>query len=184
MNSIMDVIKKRISIRAYQDRTLDKDIIDSLLEAAKEAPSARNLQQLEYKVITNRSLSKKMSDSILNVLKKDMAASPPPPGTDSLPVRPDYFYNAPLVVVIIGPKANPWIDSDAALAAQNIMLYATSINLGTCFIGMSRLIDKDPAMLQELHIPGDYRIAAAVVCGYPAEQPVPKEKFLKAEYFT
>ena len=58
-----------------------------------------------------------------------------------MPARPSFFYNAPLLLLITGPKENPWSDSDAALAVQNVMLFATSIGLGTCFIGMARLIE-------------------------------------------
>ncbi len=182
MDSIMDTIKKRISIRAYQDRALEKNTIDSLLEAAREAPSARNLQQLEYKVITSKALSQKMSDTVEAEVKKEIASMPP--GSPAAPVKPHYFYNAPLVIIITGPVDNIWTATDAALAAQNIMLYAASINLGTCFIGMSRLLEKNPAMLQELHIGNGRKIAACVGCGYPDEQPAPKKKNLSAEYFT
>ena len=184
MDSIMDIIKKRMSIRAYSDQTLSDDTINSILEAARCAPSARNLQQLEYKVITNKALIRKISDTIRTVLKSNMASVPPRPGDPPpLPLRPDNYYNAPLLIIITGPRENSWIENDAGIAAQNIMLYATSINLGSCFIGMTRLIEKDPEMLRELHITEDKKIAGAVVCGYSKEKPTVKEKHLKAEFF-
>jgi nitroreductase len=176
MVQIMEVIKKRISIRAYKDKSLPDDVINSILEAAKNAPSARNLQQLEYKVITNKDLIKRTSDVIAATLKQDGR-------TMQFPDRPNFFYAAPLLIIITGPEDNQWIYSDAGLAAQNIMLYATSVNLGSCFIGMTRFIEKDEKMLKELHISEGMRIAAAVVCGYSNEKPLPKEKSLKAEYF-
>jgi nitroreductase len=177
MAEIMDIIKKRISIRAYKDKPLPAETVKALLEAARLAPSARNLQQLEYKVITNKELINKMSDSISKVMEKQMPKMPNMPG------RINFFYGAPLLVLITGPGENHWINSDAALAAQNIMLYATSINLGSCFIGMAKIIEQDKALLAELHITADQIIAAAVVCGYPDEKPAVKEKNLKAEYF-
>jgi nitroreductase len=173
MEQIMDIIKKRISIRAYKDRALPQETINSILEAAKYAPTARNMQELEYKVITNKDLIKQASDSITAVVKRDFPA---------MPARPNFFYNAPLLILITGPADNAWIFSDAGLAAQNIMLYAASINLGTCFIGMSQMIEKDKAMLQKLHIGDNRRIAAAIVCGYPDEKPAPKEKKMNAEF--
>ncbi|HSW57515.1 MAG TPA: nitroreductase family protein [Dehalococcoidales bacterium] len=184
MNSVMDAIKKRISIRAYQEKPLPEDVITSLLEAARYAPTARNAQQLEYKVITSQALSKKLSDRIMAALHKEIAAMPVPPTMPPPPPRPHIFYFAPLVIIIAGPKDNLWIDSDAALGVQNIMLYAASIGLGSCFIGMARLLEKDSEMLGELRIKDDQRIAACVVVGYPDEKPAPKEKKLKAEYFT
>jgi len=174
MEQIMDIMKKRMSIRAYKDKALPQETIDSILEAAKLAPTARNMQELEYKVITNKDLIKQASESIAAVVKRE---------GPQMPVRPNFFYNAPLLILITGPADNQWIFSDAALAAQNIMLYAASINLGTCFIGMSRMIEKDKEMLRKLHIGDDRKIAAAVVCGYPDETPAVKEKKMNAEYF-
>jgi nitroreductase len=181
--SIMDIIKKRMSIRAYQDKALPENILVSILEAARNAPTARNTQQLEYKVITNKALSQKLSDRIMAVLQKEMAANPNRPPMPPMPARPHLFYNAPLLIIIAGPKENGWIDSDAALAVENIMLYATSLDLGSCFIGMARLLEKDPEMMKELHITDNQKLSAAVVVGYPNEKPAPKEKNLKAEYF-
>jgi nitroreductase len=97
--------------------------------------------------------------------------------------RADYFYNAPLVITITGPKDNAFIDADAGLAAQNIMLYATSLDLGSCFIGMAKFLERDKAVMQELHIADDRKIVACVICGYPNEKPAPKEKKLNAEFF-
>jgi nitroreductase len=186
MEQIMDIIKKRISIRSYKGKPLPKETIESILEAARYAPSARNLQQLEYKVIINKALAQKMSDSIRATLKKEMASIAPRPGMTPpppMPVRPHFFYDAPLVIIITGPKDNAWIESDAALAVQNIMLYATSIDLGSCFIGMARLLEKDKEILRELHISDDRKIAAAVVCGYADEKPAIKEKRIVTEFF-
>jgi nitroreductase len=170
----MDIIKRRISIRAYKDKPLPAETIETLLEAAKNAPSARNLQQLEYKVITNKTMITRLSGVIASAVAREMP---------SMPARPNFFYNAPLLVIIAGPKENTWIYSDAALAVQNMMLYATSINLGSCFIGMAKVLEKDKAAMDELHITGDQIIAAAMVCGYADEKPAVKEKKIKAEFF-
>jgi nitroreductase len=63
------------------------------------------------------------------------------------------------------------------------MLYATSINLGSCFIGMGKLIERDKDLLKMLHIADNMNIVATVICGYPAENPEPREKKLTAEFF-
>jgi nitroreductase len=174
MEQLMDIIKKRISIRAYKDKPLSPETLKALLEAAQYAPSARNLQQLEYKVITNKDLINRLSAAIGAVVSRERP---------SMPARPNFFYQAPLLVIIAGPRENHWINSDAALAAQNMMLYAASSNLGSCFIGLAKYIEQDKALLKELHIGEDQIIAAAVVCGYPDEKPAVKEKKMKAEFF-
>jgi nitroreductase len=180
MNEIMQIIKKRKSIRAYQDKALPAAVTAELLEAACNAPTARNLQQLEFKVITSQSLAQRLSDGIVAEVQKEMAAAPNPPPSGT---KPHFFYKAPLVIIVTGPKDSGWTDADAALAIQNVMLYACSIGLGSCFIGMARLLNNNPALLKELHISADRRIAAAAVVGYAAEDPAPKEKFLKMEEF-
>jgi nitroreductase len=178
MDNLMENIKKRRSVRAYQDKPLPKEVVKGILEAARYAPSAKNLMPLEYKVITNKTLIKKLSDGISEAMKKDGYSLKAPPN-----VRLNYFYSAPLLIIITGPKENNFCVSDAALAVGNIMLYATSIGLGSCFIGMARLIQKDEKLLEELHIGGERNIVAAVICGYPEGWPEEKEKKMVTEFF-
>ena len=178
MESLMDIIKKRKSIRKYKDKPLPKDVVDSILEAAKYAPTARNLQQLEYRVITNKALVNKLNEGIAAAIQKEGLPLKGPPGA-----KHNFFYGAPLVIIIIAPKDNHFALSDSALAVQNVMLYATSIDLGSCFIGMARLIQRDENLLKELKIGNDMNIVAAVICGYPDEDPAPREKKQKAEFF-
>src|SRR3972149_177594 len=95
MADIMEIIKARRSVRAYQDKPLSEDVIHDILEAARYAPPARNLQQLEYKVITNKGLMDKLSEGISTAVKKDGLPLKAPPN-----IRLNYFYKAPLLVII------------------------------------------------------------------------------------
>ena len=178
MKDLMEIIKARKSIRVYEDKALPKDVVESILEAAKYAPTARNLQELEYKVITNKTLMNKLSEGIAAAMQKEGMPLKGPLGA-----KPDFFHGAPLLIIITAPKDNYWAAADAGLAAQNVMLYTTSINLGSCFIGMAKLIERDKNLLKMLHIEDDMNIVAAVICGYPAENPEPREKKQTAEFF-
>jgi nitroreductase len=179
MENIMEIIKNRKSIRKYKDKPLPDDVVKAILEAARYAPTARNLQELEYRVITNKALMSRLSEGIIAVIQKEGWPLKGPPGS-----KPDFFYSAPLLVLVTAPKENTWAPTDAALAVQNIMLYATSIGLGSCFIGMARFIEKDGESLKALHIADNMSIVAAVICGYPDEDPPPREKRQKAEFFA
>jgi nitroreductase len=179
MESIMDIIKKRKSIRVYKEKPLPKKLVNAILEAAKYAPTARNAQELEYKVITSKTLMEKLSRGIVAAIEKEGLPLKGPPGA-----KPDFFHGAPLAILVTAPKDNHWAPTDAALAAQNIMLYATSVDLGSCFIGMAQLINRDGASLKTLHIADDMHIVAAVICGYPDENPAPRKKTQKAEFFA
>lgn len=64
------------------------------------------------------------------------------------------------------------------------MLFAASIDLGTCFIGMAKHIEKDEELLNELHISNESKIAAAIICGYPDEKPTEKERKMTVEFFS
>jgi nitroreductase len=178
MKTVLDVIKARKSIRAYKDKALPKDVVKSIMEAAQHAPTARNLQELEYKVITDKALIEKCNAGISKAMQSEGMPLKGPPGG-----KPNFFYGAPLLVLVTAPKENHWAAVDAGLAAQNIMLYATSIDLGSVFIGMAKMIEKDKSLLKALHIADDKEIVAAIICGYPAENPEAREKKLNAEFF-
>ncbi len=178
MSELMGIIKARKSIRVYQEKPLPKNVVENILEAARYAPTARDLQELEYKVITNKAFITQLSDGLSDTIQKEGMPLKGPPG-----VKLDFFHGAPLVIIIAAPKDNYWASADAGLAVQNIMLYATSIKLGSCFIGMAKLIERDKNLLNMLHITDNMNIVAAVICGYPAENPEPKEKKQTAEFF-
>lgn len=178
MKTLIEIIKARRSVRAYQDKALPKKVVNDILEAGKHAPTARNLMELEYKVITSKVLINKLSEGIAAAMQKEGLPMKAPPG-----VRPSFFYSAPLLIIITAPKDNHFAFTDAALAVQNIMLYATSIDLGSCFIGMARLIERDEKLLKTLHIADNMTIVAAVICGYSTESPAAKEKKQTVEYF-
>jgi nitroreductase len=178
MSEIMAIIKARKSIRVYQEKPLPKKVVEEILEAARYAPTARDLQELEYKVITDKAFMSKLSDGLSDAIQKEGMPLKGPPGA-----KLDFFHGAPLVIIIAAPKDNYWASADAGLAVQNIMLFATSIKLGTCFIGMAKLIERDKNLMNMLHITDNMNIVAAVVCGYPAENPEPKEKKQTAEFF-
>jgi nitroreductase len=177
MKTVIEAIKARKSIRAYQDKPLPKSVVKDILEAGKYAPTARNLQELEYKAITSKTLIYKLNEGIFAAMQKDGMPLKGPPGA-----KPNFFYSAPLLLLVTAPKDNLFAPVDAGLAIQNIMLYAASIDLGSCFIGVAKLIEQDKNLLKLVHIKDGMAIVGAVICGYPAEDPEYREKKLVAEY--
>jgi nitroreductase len=171
---LIDIIKKRRSVRAYKDLALTKAEIDLILDAARLSPTARNAQELKYKVITDAKLITILSDEIKSIIKRE---------NPSFPLREKpLFYDAPLLIIITGPKDNAWVDIDAGLAAQNIMLQATELGLGSCFIGMAKYMEKDRKLLETARMQKSEKVAAAVIVGYPDEEPEAKEKKIDAEF--
>ncbi len=87
--------------------------------------------------------------------------------------RPDFnvFYDAGTLILIGAKKSAPFGDADCWLAAQNLMLTAHAMGLGTCCIGCSLTAFSIPEVRAELSIPNDVAITAAIVVGTPAESP-------------
>jgi nitroreductase len=175
MTSLIEIIRGRRSVRKYKDAPVEKKSVDLILEAARLSPTARNAQELRYKVITDRTLISQLSEETKNIIRKE---------NPSFPLREaPLFYDAPLLIIITGPKDNSWVETDAALAVQNIMLQATELGLGSCFIGMAKFMEKDRNIMDLARISDGQMIAAAVICGYPDEEPTEKEKKMDADFF-
>ncbi len=112
----LEFLKKRRTIRNYQDKPITKEHIEMILEAGRWTPSASNRQPWEFIVIKNREILQKISKT----------------GAYGLPLK-----NAPLGIAIIGKKLeNPnWYIQDTSLASMNMMLMAWTLNIGMCWIG-------------------------------------------------
>ena len=81
------------------------------------------------------------------------------------------FYGAPLLILIVSEE-DRWNETDCALAAQNMMLRAYDLGLGSCFIGFS----EDREILSGVGVEASQELNCALIFGYPAEWPEPKER--------
>ena len=82
--------------------------------------------------------------------------------------NPNYniFYNAPLLVFISGVKS-PYAVYDCSMAAQNMMLAAYTLGIGSCWIGMAAVAANSPKVKRNLACPEDHEVYAAIIFGYP-----------------
>jgi nitroreductase len=173
-NAVIEAIKSRRSIRSFEEKTIPESTIQTLLEAGTYAPTAVNAQPWKFTIITDKDFMKNLS----NMAKPALARMLPDTGdemTISLKKRltspeTNLFYNAPLLIVVAGTKS-PYAVTDCSLAAQNMMLAAYSLGIGSCFIGALMVITSDPKVKTELGVPEDHDIYAAMIFGYPKETP-------------
>ncbi len=141
------------SYRAFdENKEITMDTLKQLINMARLTPSGGNLQPLRYIPINDKSINEK----VFSCLKwagylKDFDG--PKPG------------NRPSGYIVMLSKANT-ITHDEGIAGQTILLAATSMKLGGCFIGN---IDRE-ALSSILNIPSDLRIALVIALGYPSEQ--------------
>jgi len=140
---VLEAIKKRRSARAYEPTSVPMEKLERILEAARLAPSAGNVQPWHFIVVTD-------ADKRRRLAKSPFAG---------------FLKEAPVVIVGCGnQKASPrWFMVDVAIAMQNMVLAATAEGLGTCWVGS---FDEDEVR-EMLKIPSDYRVVALLALGYP-----------------
>lgn len=169
----LHAIYERRAVREYTGTKPSKDTIRMLLDAAVQAPSAMDLQPWAFVVVQDPALLQRLSER-----SKKLSLQRMKPGSGlSLHRREledpkfNVFHDAgTLVVVVAKPGEWPAVE-DCCLAAQNLMLAAHAMGLGTCPIGFAREALDEPAAKQELGIPADHTVAMAIVVGYPKSRP-------------
>jgi len=178
-NEVMEAIYSRRSIRSYEDKKVPRETIEKLLNAAVMAPSARNEQPWNFTVITNRAKINELGDKAAEL--RGMIGKGIKVGL-KLAGRGTIFYNAPLLIVISGKADYKYLKDDTNLAVQNLFLAAHSLGLGSCWIGMAKVLNDDDWARKELGVQEGFDIVAPLIFGFPAEKktaPERKPKILK-----
>lgn len=153
---VMDAIRRRFSCRSYRPQEVEQDKLNKVLEAARLAPSARNVQDWRFIVVRDARTRKRLSDCAKGQ---------------------KYVAEAPVVVVAVGTKiddkmtcGHPTFLIDVSIAVDHITLAATSEGLATCWIG-AFYEDQVRALLG---IPDHCRVVALLPLGYPAASAPPQ----------
>ena len=167
---LADAIFHRRAVRQYSDRAVDPDTVQKLLCAAVQAPSAMNQQPWVFGVFHGHKRLRGCSERA----KLHLIATYPPTfeinSRSELYENPSYdlFHGANTLVVIYAAKGRLNPNEDCCLAAENLMLAAYGMRLGTCPIGFARdwlnLLETKRA----LGVPEHYDAVFPVVVGYPA----------------
>ena len=183
MNPIINNIKERRSIRKYKDKKISKKLINELIEAAKYAPSSHNRQPWNFTIITKKKAIDSLSEDIRSwydsVIKLSMPLSFINEVKKSVKemrkrVKSEkdlFFYQAPLIIIIHAPKKRFFLQ-DCSCAAQNIMLAARSLQIGSCWIGFADIVlNKSRKIKKKVNIPLSHGIMATIALGYPEKFP-------------
>ena len=169
-NPVLEAIKSRRAIRSYEDKPVPDSAIQTILEAATYAPSAINVQPWKFTLITDKAEMKHLSDAA----KPGLIRALPDVGDEGLVglkkrlSDPNYnlFHDAPLLIFVSGAKS-PYTIYDCSMAAQNMMLAAYTLGIGSCWIGTAVPAANDPKIKHSLGVPEDHDVHAAVIFGYP-----------------
>ena len=160
--AVYNAIMHRRTIRQFRQKPIPKSILRRLINAARLAPSAANLQPLEFMVITDKDICAKIFPHLRWAGYIHPAGTPPP---DKIPV-------AYIVVLVNKNKARPrYAAYDVGAAVQNILLAAWENGIGSCWM---QSIERG-RIKEILGIFRDSRIDSIISLGYLAEKPVVEE---------
>ena len=169
MRSIREIIRSRRSCRAYLPDPLPREVIDRLIADAVWSPSGSNQQPWLFAVIQGKEALKRYSDKAKKGLLDRLEELPHLRRYEKDLSDPAFniFYDAPALVVVYGDRSSRWRVNDCTMVAYNLMLLAEDEGLGTCWIGFSHdLLDLDQVK-QDLGVPQQYELVAALLLGRP-----------------
>lgn len=152
----MELIKKRRSVREFTDQEISDSDIQKILEAGVAAPSAKNQQPWEFIVIKDKSILNKLSETLSPLYAKSKV-------TIILCMRKDGLLS----------PSRP--DQDMSACMQNMMLEATYLNIGSCWIGTYPDQSRMNPISETLNIPANIVPFCGLVLGHPAKEEVFKE---------
>jgi nitroreductase len=143
---VFEAVQRRRSVRAYYSTPIPDEKLKKILEAARLAPSAGNIQPWHFIVVTDAEKRRKLAQGRFA----------------------KFLSEAPIVIVGCGNQnASPnWYIVDVAIATQNMVLTATSEGLGTCWIGSFN----EDQIKEMLKIPENFMVIALLAVGYPRKK--------------
>lgn len=170
---LFELIKYRRSIRKYQDKQIDRNKLEQIIEAGLYAPNAGGGQRAIICALHNKELCEKIGK--LNVAKfdrKNLSGSYVSAEQQSIiddPTMKSGFYGAPTVCVIFGQKNFLYSVPDAFCCAENMVLAATELGVSSCIIARGEeTFDNEigRTFLKEWEIPENYIARCFVLLGY------------------
>jgi nitroreductase len=172
MNPVIDTIKQRRSIRAYEAKPVPREILNAIIEAGNEAPSAMNSQPWRFVVVEDDAAKKKLLAAALPQAKKitDRVKDADPERYEMIRKRyaelPDpVYYSAPAIVFVIG--TGRYAAHSCPLACENMMLAAHALGLGSCWVGFGSMVTEDAEARKLLELKDDETIFGPILLGYP-----------------
>jgi FMN reductase [NAD(P)H] len=161
--NISEAIAKRKSVRAYLNKQITTDDLAKIVEAGQWAPNAG---PFHISVIRNAMLRQKINDRTYDAMTHSdmefLRQRASLPGYQPL-------YGAPVLILLSGPSNAPYSAVNTALAAENMILEATGLGLGSCYLVSPVLAlngSDNRDLAQEAGILDGYALQCAVIVGY------------------
>lgn len=186
-NEVMNTILHRRAIRRFEERQIEEEVLEQIIQAGLYAPSAGGRQGVLFAVCQDKAVNEhlgriKRANSQPRMATATSYVSREQPSIADDPNLKNAFYDAPTVITLFAPKNFLFAAEDCAIAAENMMLAADSLGVGSCYIGQGWTAFADPygqEILRQWNIRADYYAVMQLLLGYPKEgdsHPTPKPR--------
>lgn len=169
--------KSRRSIRSYMEKPVSEEKLSRLIDIARYAPTARNGQDVQWLVVTDKAVLKKYSSLVSDfnevVLSGGVPEIEPNPNMGKLidDFKAGYdmiLRDAPALIISYGDKENRHAQNDCIIAAANLELVASGMGLGACWAGFFMTATTYyPPLMEALLLPEGHQCFGAIMVGYP-----------------
>ena len=187
MNELMHCILHRRAIRRFDTQQIREDVLQQILQAGLYAPSAGGRQGVLFVVCQDKEVNERLgkikrANSNPRMATATSYVSREQPSIADDPNLKNAFYDAPTVITLFAPKNFLFAGEDCAVAAENMMLAADSLGVGSCYIGQGWTAFADPygqMILRRWGIPANYYGVMQLLLGYPKKgdpHPTPKPR--------
>ena len=187
MPDIFETIMHRRSIRRFEPKQIEEAALQQIIQAGLYAPSAGGRQGVIFAVCQDRAVNERLgkikrANSRPRMATETSFVSREQPSIADDPKLTNAFYDAPTVITLFAPKNFLFSVDDCAVAAENMMLAADALGIGSCYIGQGWTAFDDPygqEILRQWNIPTDHYAVMQLLLGYPLEgdkHPAPKPR--------
>lgn len=180
-SGVIEAIEARRSIRVYKDTPVEREKLQVIAECGVKAPSARNLQEWEVRIVDSKEWIDACTATYLKAVEgTDKASYMLTPGFKNI------FRNATAVIFVAAPEGL-FSGVNVGMLGENMMLAATELGLGTCCLGSVQMTFAEPAMeeyLLSLGFSEGYKLSYALAVGYPDESPEAKPRDMEKIKFV
>ena len=156
MNAVIEAIKKRRSVRRFEPKLVDKEVIKEILDGARLAPTAINIQPWLFGAVTD------------NDLKRQIAAI-----TD----HGKFIEDCAVCFAVFADSSQKYFLEDGCAATENILLACTAYGIGSCWVAGNKKAYVD-SIRKLLNVPEPYTLIALIAAGYSNEKASPNKKSL------
>jgi nitroreductase len=148
-----EAIEQRRSVRTFKPEAVPQEVIENVIDAGRQAPTARNVQPWEFVVSTDQTTRSFLGQTC---------------------DHGGFIKDSPVCIITFCRDTKYYLE-DGCAAIENMLIAATAHGLGTCWVAGDKK-DYAPVVAERLGVPANYYLVGLIAMGYSAEAGSPKEK--------